>query len=140
MSTVIIHRTVRPWLYPAVSYLFSPKFYKGFVTSSLLHKYSRNIIKRRKDTFNAESVSSNIANDIDDEDFVYKTKNKKRLAMLDMLLYAKIMGEDIDEEGIREEVDTFVFEVGFSLLYFTDHSTSYIGDHHTFTFSVKKII
>lgn len=35
---------------------------------------------------------------------------KKRLAMLDLLLSAK-MRNMIDDEGIQEEVDTFTFEV-----------------------------
>lgn len=45
-----------------------------------------------------------------DADSAIYTDSKKRLAMLDLLIAAMKNG-DIDETGIREEVDTFVFEV-----------------------------
>ena len=37
--------------------------------------------------------------------------NKKRMAMLDTLIAAHRNGQHINDEGIREEVDTFIFEV-----------------------------
>lgn len=36
---------------------------------------------------------------------------RKRMAMLDHLIAAQQNGEKIDDTGIREEVDTFIFEV-----------------------------
>ena len=41
---------------------------------------------------------------------------KKRLAMLDLLLTAEKNGL-IDNEGIKEEVDTFTFEVSYTYMY-----------------------
>lgn len=39
--------------------------------------------------------------------------SRRRVALLDLLLKAESRGE-IDLEGIREEVNTFMFEVGAS--------------------------
>lgn len=38
---------------------------------------------------------------------------KNKHAFLDLLLLSEINGEKIDEESVREEVDTFMFEVWF---------------------------
>lgn len=51
-----------------------------------------------------------LQDDTESEDHVFKS-NKKRLTMLDLLIQIKQKTADIDDEGIREEVDTFIFEV-----------------------------
>ena len=48
----------------------------------------------------------------EDEALSNLSSSKKRLAMLDLLI-AAFKNDDIDEAGIREEVDTFMFEVSF---------------------------
>lgn len=37
---------------------------------------------------------------------------KNKYAFLDLLLLTEVDGKKIDEESVREEVDTFMFEVG----------------------------
>ena len=43
--------------------------------------------------------------------FILSSSKRKLLALLDLLLEEYDQG-NIDKEGIREEVDTFLFEVG----------------------------
>ena len=50
--------------------------------------------------------------EVDEDDGLYK--RKKRLAFLDLLLESYDTG-DISREGVREEVDTFMFEVRVSV-------------------------
>lgn len=91
MCKLLVHRLMRPWLYINAIYPMSPTFWNTYYTSNILHKFTKQIIQKRKDKF--VSIENSGA--------------QKKLAMLDLLLSKN---DIIDMNGIREEVDTFVFE------------------------------
>lgn len=98
----LTYRMVRPWLYND-SIFFNLTSLGKFTRKSIqtLHDFSRRVITEREKNFTDSS------------------KPNKRMAMLDLLLSAKHNGADIDDDGIAEEVDTFMFEVRSP-----NHSTS----------------
>lgn len=102
LGLLAIYRILRPWLYPTATFLLTPAFWKQRALINILHKFTLDVIKERKKNF-----SGSVTNKLDNAEFT----SKKRLAMLDLLLSAKEDGFDITDNGIREEVDTFMFEV-----------------------------
>ncbi|XP_050502863.1 cytochrome P450 4C1-like [Diabrotica virgifera virgifera] len=104
------YRLVRPWLYIPLIYRLSSVYKKTKNTINILHDFSTNVINERKKTF------------VPNDNLSYS--DRKRLALLDLMLRAKHDGADIDDEGIREELDTFIFEghdttacsIGFTLM------------------------
>ena len=106
MGEYFVHRIFRVWLYPEYIFGISPTGRKQKEVLNNLHKFTTNVIRERR---KERSLSGN---KFAVEDFVEENAQgtKKRLAMLDLLLSAESEGK-IDEVGIREEVDTFMFEV-----------------------------
>lgn len=92
----MIYRVIKPWLHSDYLYAMSSISKKIKKAVSILHTFSKRIIEERKVLLKSYEKS-------------YTTG--KRLAMLDLLLKAQHEGIDIDDDGIREEVDTFMFEV-----------------------------
>lgn len=124
IGNIITNRIVKPWLYHNTIFNFLPL---GRVQNQLLqtlHGFTNNIIAERKRYHentgrkylkNFEDIEENVGNstmtsgsDNDDNDNL--TTRKRRLAMLDLLIEASWKNNEIDDEGIREEVDTFTFE------------------------------
>ncbi|CAH1119101.1 unnamed protein product [Phaedon cochleariae] len=95
----LTYRIVRPWFYTDFVYSFTTKSKSDRAAIKVLHEFSTKVIKERKKVGVASEHISSIS-----------YSGKKRLAMLDLMLTAKNEGADIDDEGIREEVDTFMFE------------------------------
>lgn len=104
-----VHRLTRAWLHPAILFWLSPLGQRQGKTLSVLHDFSTNVIRKRR---NERLVDLKKTHD-EKINYDYHLKStKKRTAMLDLLLTAEEDGM-INEEGIREEVDTFMFEVSY---------------------------
>ncbi|XP_035784723.1 probable cytochrome P450 4ac1 isoform X1 [Anopheles albimanus] len=104
IGTMLLNRLMNPWLYDQLSYKVVGLAAKFNKLLRPVHSFTRSIIQQRRELFH-----QNVRNLGDfSEENVY-TNIKQRYAMLDTLLAAEAK-QQIDEEGIREEVDTFMFE------------------------------
>lgn len=102
LGMLVVHRILRPWLYPPAFFALSPLFWTQKALIRTLQNFTANVIIERKKNFSEETHSTPESDD--------GLPHKKRLAMLDLLLSAKTEGFSITDDGIREEVDTFMFE------------------------------
>ncbi|CAG9836365.1 unnamed protein product [Diabrotica balteata] len=89
-----IYRLMRPWLQPSFLFNSTKVGQENQKTISILHNFTNNIIRERYIALEKEQ----------DVQFA-----KKRLGLLDLMIKAKYSGAAIDDVGIREEVDTFIF-------------------------------
>ncbi|KAF2887982.1 hypothetical protein ILUMI_18191 [Ignelater luminosus] len=106
MGELIVHRVLRPWLYIDATYFFTSQYWEKKKVVNFLHKFSNSVIRERKTSFReGDEMKKSVEDDFN---------AKKRLAMLDLLIAAQKAGASISDEGIREEVDTFMFEVKIS--------------------------
>ncbi|XP_059620231.1 probable cytochrome P450 4ac1 [Phlebotomus argentipes] len=103
IGKLLISRILKPWIYLDLPYKLLG--YKREIDRPLIpiHNFTRKIIRQRRQRFHTEGSV-----DFTHGENIYETK-KRRYAMLDTLLAAEADGL-IDTEGIREEVDTFMFE------------------------------
>jgi len=107
LSKLLIHRVHRPWLnFDFVYKLFS--YGKQFQFSiDRVHEFTRNIIADRKNEYIELKKKGNSGFDLESDEIYGK---KRRLAFMDLLIHSNLENGDIDDEGIQEEVDTFMFE------------------------------
>lgn len=96
IGRLLVFRSKYPWLLFDFIFSLTPSYWKQKSVLKILHGVSETVLKRktcqRAKKENCESI-------------------KKKLAMLDLLLSLKDNDGLIDDEGIREEVDTFIFAV-----------------------------
>ncbi|GFQ68458.1 cytochrome P450 4C1 [Trichonephila clavata] len=96
-------RTVRPWLW--LDCLFSlSSTGRGYDKDlHILHSFTEKVIREKKEERKNKPLRKEEAAE---DDF----KSKKRLALMDLLLDLHLNEQQLTENDIREEVDTFMFE------------------------------
>lgn len=118
MCELVPQRTLTP-----ISDLFYPlrkMCYEEKSALKLLHNYTDSVIDARIKSKQDKEENKSVDDDIG---------IKKRLAFLDLLLEARVNGEQLSRKDIREEVDTFMFEghdttssaIGFALYMLAQH-------------------
>ncbi|EFA10752.1 cytochrome P450 monooxigenase CYP4Q3 [Tribolium castaneum] len=120
IGEILLYRLLNSWLISDYLNFFSPHRLREKRLVKTLHTFTRDVITEREKTFEKFQLPT-------EEHDVYI--GKKRLAMLDLLLTAKNEERTIDEDGIREEVDTFMFEghdttsaaLSFALMLLANH-------------------
>lgn len=73
-----------------------------------VHSLTRKVIRERKEY--VEKNGFDIYDNEEEDDSIFLNKKRKKTAMLDLMLLAQ-KDNQIDDDGIQEEVDTFMFEV-----------------------------
>ncbi|XP_076242843.1 cytochrome P450 4C1 [Calliopsis andreniformis] len=111
MGNILVWRFVKPWLYNQYIFNLVPKGWRQAKLLKILHGVTWQIIGERK-KYHEETDGRYLTGFHDDPSKKHEDVNlgirKKRLAMLDLLIAAH-RNNQIDNEGIREEVDTFMF-------------------------------
>ncbi|GFU28004.1 cytochrome P450 4c3 [Nephila pilipes] len=96
-------RTVRPWLWLDCLFSLSSSG-RGFDKDlHILHSFTEKVIREKK----AERKSKPLRKvEVREDDL----RSKKRLALMDLLLDMHMNEQQLSENDIKEEVDTFMFE------------------------------
>ncbi|CAG4990071.1 unnamed protein product [Colias eurytheme] len=104
---LLVKRFVSLYLYSDIIFNLTPDGLKQKRYISTIHNFTKNVINTRKENIKNKEIEE----DSDNEDTVdvFSYKKKKKAAMLDLLISAENEGL-IDDSGIQEEVDTFMFE------------------------------
>lgn len=103
-----IKRIFRPWLHSDFIYSFTENGKKFEKDLGILHGFTGRVIEERmRERINKRNKKEEVEVETDD------IGKKKRMAFLDILLGAIDQGKNLSMDDLRQEVDTFMFEVIF---------------------------
>lgn len=123
IGEIVQSRQAKVWLHPDILFRLTKLYQQHQHCISVLHGFSNGVIRERKaeildnnnnnNNNNGESMQNlNSQGEVDASNFeLIDGPKKKRLAFLDLLIEASQNGTVLSDEDIREEVDTFMFEV-----------------------------
>lgn len=103
MRGIFMRRSFSPWKCFDTLFQFSDDYKQQTKCLEIIHGFAMSVINKKKKEKQAREAGNKVADD--------DLGIKKRMAFLDLLLESKIDGRDWTDEEIREEVDTFMFEV-----------------------------
>lgn len=109
ITELIQKRQRSPWLWPDIIYFLTPSGREHNYCLQILHSFTNKVIDERIADRAAKRNDPQSEENDTEQRGEGEFKRKRRLAFLDLLLEAYDRGE-ISREGIREEVDTFMFE------------------------------
>ncbi|XP_013913094.1 PREDICTED: cytochrome P450 4V2 [Thamnophis sirtalis] len=106
MSDLIHHRQKSPWFWPNLLYYVFGEGRQHYMNLKILHSFTDKVIEEKMHKIKQQEQYQNGAASSN-----HLRKNNERKAFLDMLLNARDEdGRKLSYSGIREEVDTFMFE------------------------------
>lgn len=98
MCSIVVERIFSPL--DRRLYALTPNYFKEKRALKVLHSYTEKVIEER--------ISGRVNKTANQ---AKKTEDNKKLAFLDLLLDSTIDGKSLTKSELREEVDTFMFEV-----------------------------
>lgn len=104
MGRIIMERAFAPQKNNEFLFRFTKDYQLQKQALKVLHDYTNNVINKRREELLKDQNSKINENVID-------MGIKKKMAFLDLLLQATVDNRPLTNEEIREEVDTFMFEV-----------------------------
>ncbi|XP_076756466.1 cytochrome P450 4C1-like [Xylocopa sonorina] len=131
MGRIPIYRFTRPWFYNDIVFNLCPPGWRQSRLLKILHGFTNKIIDERKQ-YHEETNNRYIIgfddNSCQENGNVEIAHSKRRLAMLDLLIAAHRTNQ-IDDAGIRDEVETFMFKghdttamsLCFTIMLFAEH-------------------